>query len=79
MRLIREAVNGNIVAIREIYDRTEGKAPKELVFDEDKMTIKVEFEEPIVRRLAQSASSDPAATGAATSTVRLDDDAIIDG
>jgi hypothetical protein len=51
MRLLRDAANGNIAAIREIYDRTEGKPPKEVVTDEDKkMDIKVEFEEPLVRR-----------------------------
>jgi len=38
-RLIRDATNGNIAAIREVYDRTEGKPPKEVVFDDKKNVV----------------------------------------
>jgi len=35
-RLIRLAAAGQIPAIREVYERTEGKPPKEVVFDDEK-------------------------------------------
>jgi len=35
-RLIRLAAAGQIAAIREVYERTEGKPPKEVVSDDEK-------------------------------------------
>ncbi len=44
-RLIRLAAAGQIPAIREVYERTEGKPPKEVVFDDEKaVDINVIFE-----------------------------------
>ena len=50
-RLILDAENGNIAAIREVFDRTEGKPPKEVVTDENKNIIVIEFEQTLVEPL----------------------------
>jgi hypothetical protein len=56
-RLIRDAANGNIAAIREVFDRTEGKALKEIVSDEDKnINLKVTYEKNLVGLLGQLAT-----------------------
>jgi hypothetical protein len=49
-RLIRLAVAGQIPAIREVHGRTEGKPPKEVVFEDEKtQLLKVLFEPPPLR------------------------------
>ena len=46
-RLIRLAAAGQIPAIREVYERTEGKPPKDVVFEDEKtQLLKVLFEPP---------------------------------
>ncbi len=41
-RLAEEAVNGNIVAIKEVADRIDGKVPQAVVGSDDDPAIKVE-------------------------------------
>jgi len=47
-RLIRLAVAGQIPAIREVFERTEGKPPKEVAFEDEKFVeMHVVYHEPL--------------------------------
>ncbi len=51
-RVIRMAVAGNMAAINLLFDRIEGKTPKEVVFEDEKtQRIRVVFEDPPLRKL----------------------------
>ena len=51
-RLVREAIAGNMAAMHELYERVEGKAPKEINFEGEKTQLfKVVFEDPPLRKL----------------------------
>lgn len=48
-RLIRLAAGGYVPAIREVYERIEGKPPKEVVFDDEKdVRVNVKFSHDVL-------------------------------